>query len=509
MIRSLGTAWFLSAALAAVAAVAAAWLVAAGEAEPAVVATLGIAFAACVLALAAAPLALAPGEALRASLGRGEVRWGTGRGDLWGELAREIARAMEPVAPLPDPFLEMRRIAADLEVTLHQTGEDLAVARASVGEATRGILSAAEAGERLAAAAGEAERRLAGVSTRSAAAEAALVAFPERIGAIDAASDRAIAAAAAIVEAAEAAVRLRAPSAEEEALRAAVARGAEQARRLEAAMPLLVEAIDRLPAAAASEARLSGIVEALSGVAATFGDSLVRLDGLAQRVEEAATSLAPHDIAPAISAAIARIDAAREGLVAAGLGAFDQAVTRLCDIAEVTALDAAWRAGERAEAAVARIEAAAAAEREESAARIASLSEAQRDAEGALQRRAAETLARIEAALAGHRVALDGLVVRLDAVGAALAHSVADDSVLTRAAALLGEAEGLVRRLEDSVAALARANAAITVDGDAPIPSVAARLLAQLSDMDDPVPPARPLGEAQGQPTSAAIPDAA
>jgi hypothetical protein len=492
MIRTLGPVWLVSAALSAVAVGMAAFHLAGGGAEPFVLGSIGVALLAAVGALAAAPLALSPGEALRASLSRGSDPWGLCRSDFWGDLARAIARAAEPAVLPPDPFLEMRRLAANLELTLRQTGEELAAVRASVGEAARGVDAAAAAGERLAAAAGAAERRLAEVSARGAEAHTALVTFPERIAALEAASGRAAEAAAAIAEAADAVERLRAPSAAEDALREAARRGAEQARRLEAAMPLLVEAVARLPAAAASEARLAGIAGSLSQSVTAFSEALARLDGAAERVEQAAAAIVPPDIAPALADAAAKVEEVRASLVSAGREAVENAVTRLSDIAEVTALDAAWRAGARAEAAAARIEAsaealsAAAAEERDAAARLAALSDAAASAGEALDRRAAEAAARIEAPLAGHAEALGGIVARLDAAAAALSAALADDGPQGRAAAILDDADQLLRRLEDAVAALTRPRVAVAVEGEEPISSVAERLLSELAGDDAP-----------------------
>ena len=489
MTRTLGPAWIASAALAALAVGLATTLLASGEAGPLVLATIAVAVLAAVLALAAAPLALAPGEALRASLAPGASGWGLERNDFWGGLARDIARLAEPAAPPPDPFLEMRRLAANLELTLRQTGEEIAAARRSVADAAGAIGEAALAGGRLAAVAGDAERRLADAAGAAGAVSEALAALPRHAGLLEAAAERTLAASRSVTDAAAAVSGLREPSAGEVALREAIARGAEQARRLEAAMPLLLEAVARLPAAAASEERLSAIAGALSGCAAAVSAGLARLDGAAERVERAASSIAVPDIAPALDAAAARLDAVRAELVAAGRSAVEAAVTRVCDVVEVAALDAGWRAGDAASSAVGHVEASARALAESAAGerarmedRFAALAGGLAAAEADIERRAAEALARLEGPLTAHEAALGGIAVRLDAASAELAAALADDTARTRAAGLVAEAEALIARLEAAVTAIAKPRAAIAVEGEEALSSVAERLLADLSE---------------------------
>jgi hypothetical protein len=492
----LGPAWIASAALAPLAVGLAAFLVAAGTAEPLVLAAIAVAVLAAVLALAAAPLALAPGEALRAALASGAPSWGLDRQDFWGGLARDIARLAEPAPPPPDPFLEMRRLAANLELTLRQTGEELALARRSVADAAGAIGDAAGAGSRLAAVAADAERQLADAAGAAASVCDALAALPGHAGLIETAAERTLEAARSVTDAAAEAAALRKPSAEDAALREAVARGAEQARRLEAAMPLLLEGVARLPAAAASEERLSSIADALAGGAASLSDGLARLDGAAERVARAASSIAIPDIAPALDAAAARLEAVRGELVAAGRSAVEAAVTRVCDVAEVVALDAGWRAGDAAASAVGRLEASARALAEDAAGergrmedRFAALTGALAAAEADIERRAAEAIARLEVPLAAHEATLGGIAVRLDAASAELAAALADDTARSPAAGLAQEAEALISRLEAAVTTLAKPRAAIAVEGEEPLASVAERLLAELSEEggDEPV----------------------
>jgi hypothetical protein len=489
MMRTVGPAWLGSAALAALAVGLAAFQLAAGVAEPFVLATVAVAVLAAVLALAAAPLALAPGEALRASLASGAPRWGLERRDFWGGLARDIASLAEPATPPPDPFLEMRRIAANLELTLRQTGEELAAARRSVADAAGAIGDAASAGGRLAELASDAERRLADAAVAAVAVSDALAALPGHAGLIETAAERTLAASRSAADAAADVSALREPSAEEAALREAVARGAEQARRLEAAMPLLLEAVGRLPAAAASEERLSAIADALSGCAASVSERLARLDGATERVEHAASSIAVPDIMPVLDAAAARLEAVRVELVAAGRLAVEAAVTRVSDVAEVVALDAGWRAGDASASAVAQVEASARALAESAAGergrleeRYAALAGALAAAEADIERRAAEALARLERPLAAHEAALGGIAVRLDAASAELAAALADDTARSQAAGLAAEAGTLIERLEAAVTALARPRHSIAVAGEEPLASVAERLLAELSE---------------------------
>jgi len=440
MIRTLGATWIAAAAIAAVAAGLAIFHLASATAEPIAIAAIAASIVAAVLALVAAPLALAPGEALRASLEQGASGWGTARRDLWGRLAREIARLAEPASPPPDPFLEMRRLAANLELTLRETGEEMGVARRAVAEAAQSIIEAARVSGRLAAAAESTEQRLASAAAAAAAASGALAPLPGYASVIEAASHRTVAAASAVTEALAELMARREPSPAEAALREALARGADQARRLEAVMPLLLEAISRLPSAAASGERLAALAESLGASAALLADGLARLDAASARVESAASSLVVPDFAALLEAEAARHAALREEVVAAAGLAVETAVTRLADVSEVIAIDAVWRAGDAAAAAVARVEACA-----RSLAEAAATEHSEQEA-------------------------------RLSSLAGGLA---ATSETLERRVA---EAEGLIARLEAATATRSLPREAIEVAGEEPLSSVAARLLAELSE---------------------------
>ncbi|WP_158639341.1 hypothetical protein, partial [Elioraea rosea] len=317
------------------------------------------ALGAALLALVSGPLALAPAEALSASLAArapGAAPWGTQRGDLWGRLAREIEAATVPPPPppaQPDQGIEFRRLAANLELTLRQTGEELHAVRGAIGAAATTLEGAAIAGEKLAEVAGEASRQLAEAVQRTDDATGALAVLPalasEQARTIEAAAARTLAAAEALEQAA-----LRAdapdepepvaepppeePSEAERAMHEAIARGADQARRMEAVMPLLLEAIGRLPAAATSQDRLAATAEALEQAAAALADGVDRIGG-------AVAGLAVPDLSAPLAAAVATLE---DRLVEAARDAADAAATRLCDIAELVSLEAGWRAGDAA-----------------------------------------------------------------------------------------------------------------------------------------------------------------
>lgn len=494
MIRTLGAAWAAASVATAAAFAATAWLVATAGLPPLALGVVALALGAALLALVSGPLALAPAETLSASLaGRapGAAPWGTQRGDLWGRLAREIEAATAPPPPppaQPDRGIEFRRLAANLELTLRQTGEELHAVRSAIGAAATTLEGAAIAGGKLAEVAGEASRQLAEAVQRTDDATGALAVLPalasEQARTIEAAAARTLAAAEALEQAAlgvdeqdgpETVAEPPAPQEPSEAERAmheAIARGADQARRMEAVMPLLLEAIGRLPVAATSQDRLAATAEALEQAAAALAEGVDRIGG-------AVAGLALPDLSAPLDAAFATLE---DRLVEAARDAADAAATRLCDIAELVGLEAGWRAGDAAADAVVGIEAAArdaaaidAAERAQLAGRL----EAVAASFGAAQ----EAFAGLEAPLAA-------IAPRLETVAADLAATLADDTSRSAAAALVDRAEALLARYEAAgaifeEAAAAAAPRALAVNGDEPIDSVAERLLAELGDGEE------------------------
>lgn len=507
MIRLLGPAWVVAGALGCLALAAAVAAIVLGEgAIPDPLVALGaaaLALLATAIALAAGPLALAPAEVLRASLGNpANAPWGAGRQDLWGDLSRAIAAAIAPAPLPPDTGLEARRLAANLELTLRETGAELAATRAALAAAAGTLGEAALAGDRLSAVAAEATRQLAGAVQRTDDATGALAVLPalaaEQAKVIEDAALRSSTAADALAAAAEAARAVREPEGPSPAMLAfeeVLARGADQARRLDLTMPLLLEAIAKLPVAATSQARLDAVADELGRLAGGFETGLDRLSGATGSIDAAVAAMIPPDIAAILSPSIARLEGLGAAVEGTARAAADAAVTRVCDIAEIVAIDASWRAGAAAEEASLRIDAAAAALATEAAAvtgRIAgeldplvtALAMAQQEGE----RAAAAMLARIEAPLAAHLAAVTPVADRLDAATSSLATAIAAAGDAADARAERGETAitalaTVTATLEGTVAALT-APPELPVQGDEPLDSVAERLLAELGGDD-------------------------
>jgi hypothetical protein len=337
MRRSLGLTWFAAALTAGATVSAAAGALFLEGGAPLGLAAVMLGTLACVLALAATPLALAPAEALRASLAArhpGAAPWGVERQDIWGALARDIAAATTPAEQ--DQGIDLRRLAANLELTLRQTGEELSAVRARMGDAAATLEGAAAAGERLSGVAAEATRQLASAVQRTDDATGALAVLPalasEQAASIEKAAARSLAAAEALAQAALRPPASVEPRGDELALRDAALHGAETARRLGEAMPLLVEAVARLPVAAASQGALAETATRLAAEADRLGAGLARVEALPEALSEAL------------------LPAARE--------AADAVAGRVADVTEVMALQAAWRAQDSAEKAALRLEAA-------------------------------------------------------------------------------------------------------------------------------------------------------
>jgi hypothetical protein len=469
MRRSLGLAWFAAAVvtLAAVALAATAALVDGMAGLALGAAALGA--GAGLLGLLATPLALAPAEALRASLAArqpGVAAWGEDRKDLWGALAREIAQAAAP-PQAQDHGLDIRRLAANLELTLRQTGEELAAVSARVEDAAGRLDSAAAAGARLTGVAEEATRQLAAAVQRTDDATGALAVLPnlaaEQAGTIEKAALRTLAAADAMAAAASRPPPLPEPASEADAetlaLREAAQRGAEQARRLEQAMPLLIEAIRRIPAAAASQEALAATASRLAEDTERLGKEIARLEALPELLGNAAAAT-PPDPATLLAPLLDALGPALAPAVAAQREAADAVAVRVADIAEVMALQAGWRVAEVAEKAVARLESAVEAV----------------TATGAAV--AGEALAGLAAPLDAHRATLDALSAKLDAIASRL-EAVSTDTTLREVAAdIVDRAEALLVRLE----ALGVAPAAQKVSGEGRLDAVADRLVADLAD---------------------------
>jgi hypothetical protein len=527
MIRALGPAWIIAALLGALAAAAAVASLVLGEGAPVdrlvALGAVALSLLATVIALAAGPLALAPGEALKASLaGSARQPWGAEREDFWGDLSRAVAAAIAPPPPLPDTGLEARRLAANLELTLRETGAELAAARAAMAQAAGTLADAAASGGRLSAVAAEATRQLGDAVRRTDDATGALAVLPafatEQARVMEAAALRSSTAAEALAAAAEAARAPREPEGPSPAMLAfeeILARGADQARRFEQTMPLLLEAIDRLPAGAASHERLDAATDAITQCLGRFDLGLDRLatasgdiagvrDGLATTLE----AMAPPDLEAMLAPSIARLEGLAVLVEGTAREAADAAVTRVCDIAEVMAVEASWRAGEAAEEASRRIDAAAAALKDDAAAVVAriageldplvtALGMAQEEGE----RAAAATLARIEAPLAAHLAAVAPMADRLGAVAAELAEGIAAAGQAVEAGRMADDARGerteralaalaaVAATLDGTVAALTAPPPELPVTGEEPLDSVAERLLAELGGEDEAEPP--------------------
>lgn len=520
MRQSLGFAWFAGASLwaAALAAASVAFLLDAGP--MAGLAAAALALLAGLLSLVATPLALAPAEMLRASLVGGAARvWGTERQDTWGALARDIAGTDKPPPPAPDPAIDVRRLSANLELTLRQTAEELAVVRERMGQAASTLESAAFAGERLSGIAAEASRQLADAVQRTDDATGALAVLPaiamEQAAAVERAAARSLAAADAMTEAA---ARKPEPAArgsdDEGALREVVQLGAEQARRLEHAMQLLGAAIAQLPAAAASQQRLSGIAEALAVDTGRLAAEVERLSTVVppQPEPSAGPAVPAEATAAGIEAALARCLVAISEMLAAERAqnqqhsavAADRVAERVGDIAEVMALQAAWSATDAASGALQRFEAAAAAKLEAMAGAGEALAATVTGAAGLI---AGTVESRLSAALEAQREAAgDGremiasVADRLEAVAATIGEAMADTTVREVACAMADRAEGLLVRLEELGAALGSAPGLaspedvadrIVVSGQAPLDAVVYRVAGVLDEGPSPGPSAR------------------
>ncbi|WP_291298550.1 hypothetical protein [Elioraea sp.] len=516
MIRALGPAWVIAGVLGLVSLGAAAAAVVLGEGASidrlVALGAVALALLATVMALAAGPLALAPGEALKASLaGSARQPWGAEREDLWGELSRAVAAAIAPAPPPPDTGLEARRLAANLELTLRETGAELAATRAAMADAAGTLSDAAASGGRLSAVAAEATRQLTEAVRRTDDATGALSVLPalaaEQARVLEAAASRSTEAASALAAAAEEARAAREPEGPSPAMLAfeeVLARGADQARRLDQTMPLLLEAIGRLPVAATSQARLDAAASEFSRLVGSFELGLDRLCATTRDIAAAGEGMAPPDFAAILSPSIARLEGLAGQVEGTAREAADAAVTRVCDIAEVMAIEASWRAGEAAAEAARRIDAAATALKDDAGAvagrigaeldpLIAALGMAQEEGE----RAAAAALARIEAPLAGHLAAVMPVAERLDAATerlsqglaasaeAAEAGRAAADAMSERTEATIAALSAVTATLENTVAALTAPPPELPVSGDEPLDSVAERLLAELGGDDD------------------------
>jgi hypothetical protein len=478
MKRSLGLTWFAAAitATAAVAAAAGAFLL---DGRPQLgLAAVMLGITGSLLGLVATPLALAPAEALRASLGSrepGAARWGEERKDVWGALARDIAAATPREAH--DPGIDIRRLAANIELTLRQMGEEFATVRTRMGDAAATLDGAATSGERLSRVAEEAIRQLADAVQRTDDATGALAVLPalaaEQATTIENAAVRSLAAAEALEAAA---TRPHTPPegtspeprGDEIALRDAAMHGAEQARRLGEAMPLLIAAVARLPAAVASQDALAGTAARLAEDAERIGACLARFEALPAR---------GNDAEPA-----GEVQAPREALLEAADAMADRVASRVADIAEVMALQAAWQAGAAAEQAALRLEAAAAAAFAAGVApaalELADIAVRLDAAASGIAATADDTTVREVAVAMVDRA--EGLLVRLEGLGAAPA---SPDATPTEAAVrevlaeIVDRAEGLLVRLE----ALGVAPTTQAVTGEALLDAVAARLTTDLA----------------------------
>lgn len=509
MTRPAGIAWCLAAgaSLGALATAAFAWTT--EPLTPLALAALGLGLGGTLIGLAAVPLALAPAEALRASLASRRADaplWGIARKDAWGALARDIAAALAPPPAPEDHGLEMRRLAAHLELTLRQTGEEIALVSGRMAEAAGTLEGAAEAGARLSAAAGETLRELGAVKDRAGEATGALARLPalaaEQADAMGRAAERSLAAAEAIERAAGRASEPPEPGPGEIALREAATRGAEQARRLEQAMPLLLEAVSRLPAAAAQNQALAATAEALREQADRLADGVARIEAVPEALEPLAERLAPPDpetaLAPLFASLEARLAEAVSTLADAARSAADETASRVADMAELIALQGSWRAGDSAAEAVARLEAASAGlarEAEAAQARLGdqlgALAEGLGVAQEGLERRVAEAISRVEAPLGEHQATLASLSGRFEGLAGEVAARLEDRSGEAAAAALAERGEALLGRIEALAATLGAASErfatapAVPVSGAEPLDSVAERLLAELADGEE------------------------
>jgi hypothetical protein len=278
LLRTLGPAWLAGLALVLLAGLG--WLAAAllpGLGLPAGIAP-AVLLAGAVLALVAAPLALQPAQALRASLAspEGTPVWGRGRADLWGQLAAAVdSRAPVAVPPAPG--------TAETLALLKEGATIAQALRRDAAEATAALHAATLGAARVDGAVDHVERRLANsiLAVEHVGAQLAALRPAEAVAAVERA--------AALLQAA--------PPAQ-----AAASPAGMDADRLERALTPLVEAMTRLAArpdfSAAAAERMEAAAQtlhaALAATPAAAADPalLDQLAGVATRLEDAAQPLA-------------------------------------------------------------------------------------------------------------------------------------------------------------------------------------------------------------------------
>ena len=321
MIRTLGPAWLAGLALVLLAGLG--WLAATLMPElglPAGIAP-AVLLAGAVLALVAAPLALQPAQALRASLAapEGTPVWGRGRADLWGQLAAAVdARAPVAVPPAPGTA-----------ETLALLKEGVSVAQAlrrDAAEATAALHAATLGAARVDGAVDHVESRLANsiLAVEHVGAQLAALRPAEAVAAVERA--------AALLQAVPPAQAVASPA-------------GMDADRLERALTPLAEAMTRLAArpdfSTAVAERMEEAAQALHAAlaaapaaAATDPALLQQLAEVATRLEDAAQPLAT------LATAAARLHEQAETSAATVTGA-ESVLARLETLADTTKLDAA------------------------------------------------------------------------------------------------------------------------------------------------------------------------
>lgn len=278
MIRTLGPAWLAGLALVLLAGLG--WLAAMllpGLGLPAGLAPVAL-LAGAVLALVAAPLALLPAQALRASLAapEGTPVWGRGRADLWGQLAAAVdSRAPVAVPPAPG--------TAETLALLKEGASIAQALRRDAAEATAALHAATLGAARVDGAVDHVESRLANsiLAVEHVGAQLAALRPAEAVAAVERA--------AALLQAVPPAQPAASPA-------------GMDADRLERALTPLAEAMTRLAArpdfSAAAAERMEEAAQALhAALAATPAAAadpalLDQLAGVATRLEDAAQPLA-------------------------------------------------------------------------------------------------------------------------------------------------------------------------------------------------------------------------
>jgi hypothetical protein len=283
--------------------------------------------AGAVLALVAAPLALLPAQALRASLAapEGTPVWGRGRADLWGQLAAAVdSRAPVAVPPAPG--------TAETLALLKEGASIAQALRRDAAEATAALHAATLGAARVDGAVDHVESRLANsiLAVEHVGAQLAALRPAEAVAAVERA--------AALLQAVPPAQPAASPA-------------GMDADRLERALTPLAEAMTRLAArpdfSAAAAERMEEAAQtlhaALAATPAAAADPalLDQLAGVATRLEDAAQPLATLATAAARLHQQADDSAATVTEARAVVGRLEALATTPAPVPDTAGLDAA------------------------------------------------------------------------------------------------------------------------------------------------------------------------